>query len=51
MKFFLQDMAMQGPAKGLKRKIPQVGFEIAKVTQKHNRFKNAPHLTDRQNKY
>ena len=39
MRFFLQDMAMQGAAKGLERKIPQVGFEIAKVTQKHNRFK------------
>ena len=50
MRLFLQDMAMQGAAKGLERKIPQVGFEIAKVTQKHNRFKNASHITDRHNR-
>ena len=37
--FFLQDMAMQGPAKGFGRKIPQIGFGIAQVPQKHNKFK------------
>ena len=32
-------MAMLGTAKGLERKIPQVGFEVAKVTQTNNMFK------------
>ena len=37
----MKDMAIQCAAKGLEHKIPQVGFEIAKVTKKHNRLKNA----------
>ena len=39
----LQDMAMQGPAKGFGRKIPQVGFGITQASQQHNRFKKNAH--------